>query len=289
MSNDEIHNLLNMILGEGSSIISPLMGGMMNSSFVVQDKNKKKFVLYIPTEQANEMVDRFLERDNQRIVIELGITSNNVYFDPNTGIKINEYIEGQSLDKVDSWDYSEVAKIFHTLHSSKKVSNSDYQPFKRFVLEYEKNALIYVKNHANPYLNLRNYLFSHKEYLEKRPLVFSHNDAQRSNIIKDENSYHLIDFEFMGNNDEIYDIACFGNTSVEEGRKLLDAYFDNKPSNEQIRVYYLWRIFISLQWYNVALTKHYRGEGKIHGYNFMDVATFFLNNALEAYEKVIKL
>ena len=112
----------------------------------------------------------------------------------------------------------------------------------------------------------------------------SHNDAQRSNIVKDENdNYFLIDFEFVGNNDEIYDIATFGNGKVEEGRKLLDYYFEN-PSIDEIKRYYLWRIYVSLQWYNVAIVKHFRGEGKAHGFNFLDVASFFLNNANDAYK-----
>ena len=89
----------------------------------------------------------------------------------------------------------------------------------------------------------------------------------------------------MGNNDEIYDIATFGNGSVQEGYKLLEVYFDNKPNRENKLRYYLWRIFISLQWHNVAITKHFRGEGKTHGYDFLSVANYFLTNAKEAYDR----
>ena len=85
----------------------------------------------------------------------------------------------------------------------------------------------------------------------------------------------------MGNNDPIYDIATFGNGTVEEGFELLKEYAPN-PSIDLMRRYYLWRIFVSLQWYNVALVKHYRGEGAIHNFNFLSVADFFLNNAKTA-------
>ena len=112
-----------------------------------------------------------------------------------------------------------------------------------------------------------------------------HNDAQRSNIVKTpDDEYFFIDFEFVGNNDPIYDIAAFGNGTVSEGRKLLDAYFNGNPSEDKIKRYYLWRIFISLQWYNVAITKHYRGEGKAHNFDFMMVANHFLQNAKDAYD-----
>ena len=83
----------------------------------------------------------------------------------------------------------------------------------------------------------------------------------------------------IGNND----FAAYGNNDVKEGRALLDAYYE-EPSLDEIKRYYLWRIFLSLQWYNVAITKHFRGEGEKHGFNFLDVASHFLTNAKTAYD-----
>ena len=278
------NGLLEKIFNKNARVVAPLLGGMMNKSFIVESDNKK-YVLYIATPQANEMVDRLLEKDNQKIVYDLGLTSKNVYFDIKKGIKVNEYIEGSSLDKVDSFDYQKIAVLFKKLHSSKKLSKEDYRPFKRF-LAYEEEALSYQKEFSLDYQLLRKAVFAHKDFLESQPLVLSHNDGQKSNIIKDpNNNYYLIDFEFTGNNDEIYDIATFGNGSVEEGYKLLQVYFDNKPSREETFRYYLWRMFISLQWHNVAITKHFRGEGETHGYDFLSVANYFLTNAKEAYDK----
>lgn len=285
MTELEIKELLTKVLGEGSEIVSPLIGGMMNISYIVKDKDNKKYVLYISTEQANEMVDRPLEKEHQRIVNALGITSKNVYFDTEKGIKINEYIEGKSLDKVDSFDYQKVAILFKHLHSSNVLSRQDYAPFVRFVDTYEKEALSFQKEISPLYKELRDFLFEHKDYLESQRKTLCHNDAQRSNIIQTpEDEYYFIDFEFMGNNDPIYDIAAFGNGVVSEGRKLLEKYYDDNPSDDHIKRYYLWRIYISLQWYNVAVTKHYRGEGEKHGFDFLKVAEHFLNNAKDAYD-----
>ena len=105
MTEQEIKALLEKTLGKDSEIVSPLLGGMMNISYIVKNKDNKKYVLYIPTEQANEMVNRQLEKENQRLVNALGLTYKNVYFDVDTGIKINEYIEGTSLDKISTFDY----------------------------------------------------------------------------------------------------------------------------------------------------------------------------------------
>ena len=285
MENKKVSELCSKILNKKVDVIAPLLGGMMNVSYIVQDEDNRKYVIYFPTEQANEMVDRVIEKENQRIVYELGLTSKNIYFDEKTGIKMNEFIEGHSLDRIGDFDYDKIAKVFKKLHQSIMLSRIDYEPFERFENIYEKEALGFVKEPANLYTQIREFVFSHKTYLESQMKSLCHNDAQRSNILKsDDNNYYLIDFEFMANNDPIYDIATFGNGVVSEGRKLLDYYFSNNPSQDQIKRYYLWRMFVSLQWYNVAITKHYRGEGKAHQINFLDVANHFLYNAKDAYD-----
>lgn len=272
------------VLGNDAYIESPLVGGMMNISYIVKDKQGKRYVLYLPTEQANEMVDRPLEKEHLAIAYSLGVTSKNIYFDEKTGIKMNEFIEGSSIDKLDSFDYDKVAEVFRKFHSSKVLSKLDYSPFDRFINQYEKEAKSFQEELDPKYVKLRDFLFAHKEYLESQKKVLSHNDAQRSNIVKDNfDNYYLIDFEFVGNNDEIYDIATFGNGLVSEGRELLNHYFKNVTSDEISR-YYLWRIYVSLQWYNVAIVKHFRGEGAAHGFDFLKVAEHFLNNASDAYE-----
>ena len=275
------------VLSPEAEIISPLQGGMMNDSSIITD-GKKKYVLYISTDQANEMVDRVLEKENQAIVFSLGITSKNVYFDTNKGIKINEFIEGSSLDKTDSYDVKKVAKLLHTLHNSTVLCKLDYNPFARLT-GYENELKAFLPNRDEMYQEIRTELFKHKEYLENQKKVLCHNDAQKSNIIRSINDeYFLIDFEFMGNNDPIYDIATFGNADVREGYELLKEYEPN-PSRDLKKRYYLWRMYVSLQWNTVALIKHYRGEGKIHGFNFLDVAAHFLANAYIAYQEFKKL
>lgn len=278
--------LIKKVLGNDAKVIAPLLGGMMNQSFIVESNNKK-YVLYISTKQANEMVNRPLEKQHIDIIHSLNITSRNIYFDAQNGIKINEYIEGSSIDKISQFDYQKVALLLKKLHSSKTLSPVDYLPFKRFE-EYENEAKEYLTVFQENYLELKEYLLSYKEYLMGQKKVLSHNDAQRSNIIKsDDNKYFIIDFEFVGNNDEIYDIACFGNSQVEEGYELLMNYFDiDELDDDKIRRFYLWRIYISLQWYLVAIVKHYRGEGKTHGFDFLSVANHFLNNALTAYKRL---
>ena len=70
MMKEKIEELLVKVLGEGAEIVHEMLGGMMNISYLVKDKNDKKYIIYIPTEQANEMVDRHKEKEHQRIIEE---------------------------------------------------------------------------------------------------------------------------------------------------------------------------------------------------------------------------
>lgn len=265
-------------------IIKTLTGGMMNNSTLFK-ANDKLYVLYIPTKQANEMVDRALEAYSQQIVIGLGITSSNYYFDIEKGIKINEYIEGCSLNYVDKFNYEKIAKMLKILHEG-KLTTKDYCPFERLKnIESERNELYKVED--EDYKTLINLIYSSIHFLKDENIVLSHNDFQRSNIIQDLNDeYFVIDFEFMANNYETYDIACFANDHINDGLELLKIYKGKNITKEDYKRFYLWRIFISLQWFNVAIIKHFRGEGKTHNINFLNVATHFLNNAKECYKNM---
>ena len=264
-------------------IIEKLQGGMMNESYLFF-ADGKNYVLYLPTTQANEMVDRFLEKQSQKIVMGIGITSNNFIFDEKTGIKINEYIDGKSLNYVNNIDTDQIASMLHLLHKGDKTL-VEYNPFSRLenIINERKT---FVDKFSKEEEKLLNVVLENRTFLENEDVVLSHNDFQRSNIIlNNEGKYLVIDFEFMANNFETYDIACFANNDINDGELLLKSYKKDCIIDEDFKRFYLWRIFISLQWHNVALIKHFRGEGEKHNINFLDVSKHFIDNAKLAYEK----
>ena len=273
-------DLLKKVLGDDANVVSELVGGMMNEAYIVQNK-EGKFVYYISTAQANEMVDRDLEKETQNIAFSLGITSENVYFDKVKGIKINRFLEGDSLNHLDDFDYQKVAKLLATYHNSNKKASVYYDPLGRLE-NYKKEALTHTEKFDVIFYELYEIVQKNREFLLSQPVGLAHNDAQRSNIVKSGDKYFLIDFEFAANNDPIYDIGTFGNGDALEGKKLLEEYEKINPVKDGLKRYALWRIDISLQWYLVALIKHYRGEGKIHGIDFLAVGKHFLNVAQEA-------
>ena len=278
-------DLLKKVLGNDTEVVSELIGGMMNEAYIVENK-EGRFVYYISTAQANEMVDRNLEKETQNIAYNLAITSENVYFDHQKGIKINRFIEGVSLNKTNEFDYKKVAELLAKYHSSNKKASAYYDPLGRLE-NYKKEALTHTEKFEKEFYELYEIVQKNREFLLSQPVGLAHNDAQRSNIVKSGENYFLIDFEFAANNDPIYDIGTFGNGDALEGKRLLEEYEKINPVKDGLKRYALWRIDISLQWYLVALIKHYRGEGKIHGIDFLAVGKHFIGVALEA-RKLLK-
>ena len=283
-----LKELLNSVIGEGHEMVAKLYGGMMNLSYVVKDKNDKLYVVYVPNGKSNELVNRYVEKDNTEILASLGLTGKMIYFDTRLGIKIKEYIEGESLNKTYNYDIQKVADLLHCIHDSDQLAPNDYAPFDRLA-DYENQALKYAPE-RNDYRRLKDFLSININHLLNKHKVFSHNDFQKSNIVKGfDEKYYVIDFEFCGNNDEVYDIAAFANDNLAEGERLLEAYFNNDVPASARRRFYLWRIFISLQWHTLAIVKHYQNEGKNTGINFLSVATHFIAIAEEAQAKFLKL
>lgn len=283
---DEHLSLLKKIVGEDVKVLSALQGGMMNEAYIVQSA-LGKFVYYISTAQANEMVDRALEKKTQNITYELGLTSENIYFDLKKGIKINRFIEGDSINHVNDVDFKKVADLMAKFHASKDKAGVYYDPLTRLE-NYRKEAETHVKEFDKEFYELWEVVMSNKNFLLSQTRTLAHNDAQRSNIVRNtHNEYFFIDFEFAADNDPVYDIGTFGNDHVSDGVVLLHEYEKIVPLKDGLKRYALWRMDISLQWYLVAIIKHYRGEGAVHGFNFLDVAHHFLLNALEA-SKLLK-
>ena len=286
---DKRNKLIRRYIKGNPSIDEELKGGMMNEAFVVKTSNSdQKYILYLPTAQANEMVDRKIERKAHNIAYKLGISNKTIHFDIKKGIKIFEYIDGSSINKEESEeDFAKVAELFVKLHASKKTTGVYYDPLGR-LNAYRREAEVFVKKFDKEFYELFDFVMKYKSFLRDQYITLAHNDAQRSNIVRrTDGKYFLIDYEFAADNDPVYDIATFGNNRVEDGLKLLEEYEKLVPLENGLKRYALWRIDVSLQWYLVAIIKHHRGEGAVHGFNFLDVAHSFLENAKEA-RKLLK-
>ncbi len=260
------------------TVIFQLEGGMTNKSYLVEAKDSN-YIYYVPTQFATETINRDNEMKAALAAFNAGLTSMSVYFDPKSGVKINSYIFGDSLNHIEEFDIEKVAELLHNLHNLKVKGIGELG-----LKENMEMYLAYIKDKDaldSRFNEIYNYFLLNLDYLGQFPKTLCHHDFQRSNVIKTENDhYYVIDFEFASLGDPVYDISAFANDSMEDGLNLLKAYFKDDINEGTYKRFYLYRLYLSLQWYIVATIKADDKENDALGIDFKGVAEYFFDNAV---------
>lgn len=256
-----------------------LLGGMSNYTYVIEVKDKL-YTLRILGEGANLFVCREKEEYNLNVVKDLGITNETIYFNQESGVKIANYIEGKPLQTIDYEILKQVSQIFHKIHDSGLLAKTDFGLEER-LNDYEK----YVKVIDPKYFKLKKWwqeLYYNK--YQNNQKVFCHGDGQKSNFIVTKDKLYIVDFEFSGNEDPIFDIAVFGNNNFDDALNLLPIYLNRKANKEEIDKLHFYRMQQALQWYSVASFKEESGMSTKLKIDFKAVALHYLNEAKLHYK-----
>lgn len=291
MTNEEVIREVTMqalnVPKDSITIEKRLMGGMSNYTYVIA-VDGEKFTFRIPGKKAEKFVDRITEKANIELVNALDLNNETVYLDVEQGYKIAKYIEGQPLSELNPLDYlKEAANVLHTVHDSKLKAHNNYDPEHRLAY-YESHLEEFDYSHTDRYLELKaNWESLKDKYLNKDHLVLCHGDSQVSNFVVTKKELRLMDWEFTGNNDPLYDIACFGNNDFDHALALLPVYLGHEPSQEEYNKLYFYRAYQCLQWHNVALYKEFIGLSVDLGVDFMFVANLYLDKT-ERFLQAIK-
>ncbi len=270
------------------TILNRLMGGRSNYTYVVV-VNDEKFTLRIPGKNGNLFVNREHEQSNLSNVNKLKINNETIYLDLKSGVKISRFIEGETLFNFE-YDkyYTQVSDVLKTVHNMHLMDNN-YNAMGRLAM-YESFCVDLEYDHTDMYYDLKDRFVEFLPFLKDDKLVACHNDAQPSNfIVGDDKKLYLTDWEFAGNNYALYDVACFADGEVEAAIKLLEVYKDGNHTVDDLKRVYLWRMFQTLQWHNVAMYKELIGLSQELLVDFYKISVDYLETAQNLLEKVYEL
>ena len=274
---------------EDIQILDRLKGGMSNSNYIVQI-NDQRYTFRIPGKNASMFVDRHRERTTLDFIESTHLDGNAlIHLDEATGYKISHYLEGVSLNLKDPKPMIPmVAPVLRALHSLAPSPTLFYQPYERLE-QYE--ALCHQTGivHDESYFEIKNKWLQTRSFLAQTPLVFCHNDSQPSNFIDTGEKLLLVDWEFGGNNDPLYDVACYGNFDFQLAIDLLPVYLERTPTKSEWQRLYLWRTFQCLQWHNVALYKEAIGLSQELHLDFAQIARNYITKANTLFEGYLSL
>lgn len=250
------------IKNEDIELVSPI-GGMTNKNYKAIVSGES-YVVRIPGTGTSDMIDRISEGINSKLVSDIDIDADILYYDDKTGIKISAMIEGaetiNSAMASKSYYMDKISDVLRRLHNSDIDMKNEFNVFKNIEL-YEKLMEKVEGEYFEGYLDVREEIFKLKDILNEKGayLVPSHNDTVPENFIKSsDGKIYLIDWEYGGLNDPMWDIAAHSlecGFTEEDEELFLNKYFEGKVlENDRIRVLiykitqdFLWSIWTRIK------------------------------------------
>lgn len=240
------------------------LGGMTNHSYKVTRNDGFEYLVRIPGEGTKEMINRTDERKSTELACRLGIDSELLYFDDD-GCKVMKFFEDpQEMNELvmqKKENISQAAKIFYKLHTCGVNTDVPFEVFEMAKL-YEKIILDANVKLYDDYANVKNTVMDIKNYIDKinpPQIVPCHNDSLMGNWVLDKyNILHLIDWEYSGMNDYMWDLSCLSieaNYSESMDDDLLLEYFNRKVTKEEKQHFIAAKIYVDFLWTLWGLTR----------------------------------
>ncbi len=221
--------------------IDPLEGGITNLNFLVSDSGSKSVVRL-----GSDIPEHLVYRSNEIIVSEaayqIGVSPKLIYNEP--GVLVLEFIESNTLEpKTVRENLNKIVPIIRKIHDEipNKLSGQPQIFWVFYVIKYYSN---YLLNNNSSHISLIPSLLKKAEKLEKlsspREIVFGHNDLLAANFLDDGSKIWVVDWEYGGFNDPLFDIGGLSsNNDLDENleNEVLEMYFKEKPSKDLIIKY----------------------------------------------------
>ena len=221
--------------------IRVLKKGMTNRSFLFTCKDKK-YIMRIPGEGTDQLINRKEEAEVYRVISGRGICDDVVYINPENGYKITEFLEDSRVcDPLNEDDLKQCMKKLREFHALKLKVRHEFDIFGQIEF-YERlwngQASVY-----RDYAETKKNVLSLKKYIDgcAKEKVLTHIDAVPDNFLFTRNEVRLIDWEYAGMQDPHVDIAMFCIYALydrQQIERLIDIYFEGAcPDNVRIKIY----------------------------------------------------
>ena len=266
--------------------IEPI-GGMTNKNYKVTINNIN-YVLRIPGTGTTELINRSNEYENAKFAFDTKVDAELIYFSKETGIKVSKFIENATTQTPKSAKkyktMLQTTSILRRLHKIEKKMPTDFDIYFE-INKYDKLISKYNITPYNNYKETKDIVLNFKNILNDIGFEITpcHNDLVAENFIVDsEENMYLIDWEYAGNNDPMWDLAAHMlecNFNQEECNLFCNLYFEQEPTinhKQRILIYMIYQDFLWSQW---TLIKEAQGD------NFESYGIDRYNNAINNINK----
>lgn len=234
--------------------IEVLSNSFTNSSYRV-DFAGESFLLRLPGDGTSEYIDREAEDHNARIAARSGVNAEILFSDVRSGTMVCRFIEGAGMDAEsfasDPTAPARAADALRRVHRCGEVFASRFDPFE----EIEAYSRMLRFSHVHLPKDLAPTLEKTKRMRWRlgppASLAPCHNDPWPGNFVDDGTRMRLIDWEYSGMNDAMWDLS---DLSVEAGfdaskdRAMLEAYFEGPAPRESLTRFEMYKPVCDLLW-----------------------------------------
>ena len=214
--------------------IHVLKKGMTNRSFLFSVRGSK-YIMRIPGEGTDQLIDRAHEADVFRAIRGLGLCDDPVFIDPASGFKITKYLENiRVCDPEDPEDLRRCMDVLRAFHKKNLQVGHSFDLFGQ--IAFYESLWKGQPSVFRDYEKTRDNVYSLRKYVEScdRQWCLTHIDAVYDNFLfyreaDGTEGLQLTDWEYAGMEDPHVDIAMFCIYSLYDKSQvdaLIDIYFE---------------------------------------------------------------
>lgn len=251
-----VAELLHTVLGVKEYQSIERMGGLTNHTYHVTLNDGQEYVVRIPGEGTEELIDRKDEMVSTKLACDLDIDADLLFFGKD-GSKVTRYIKNAVTMSAETLHeerhIGQIAQIFRKLHSCGVDTKVPFEVFD-MAAGYEK--IIHEKNVSmyDDYQQVKAQVIGIKAEVDAITdirKVPCHNDALCENWVEGDGRMYLIDWEYAGMNDGMWDLA---DVSIEAGfdeehdMLLLSKYLEQEPGTSQKKHFMANKLYVDYLW-----------------------------------------
>ncbi len=251
-----IAGLLNTVLGKDDYASISRMGGLTNHTYHVTFADGGEYVVRIPGDGTEEMIVRSDEEKSTRLACELGVDAKMLYFGKD-GSKVTEYLknaETMSAETLkDPVRIAQVADVFNVMHSCGKDTGVPFEVFD-MAAGYEKIIADMNVPMFDDYADSKRKVMAIKaeiDAVKDIKKVPCHNDPLCENWVVSEGKMYLIDWEYAGMNDGMWDVADVSieaNFNDAQDALLLEKYLKRTPTLADQKHFLASKLYVDFLW-----------------------------------------
>ena len=238
------------------------LGGLTNRNFRL-DCESGSYVLRLAGSGTAEYIDRATEEVNARAASRAGVSADILFFDAQDGTMVTRYLGPRTMSVEafqDQAALTRAAQALRRLHNCGQIFQG------RFELFDQIDRYLAVLQHKNAdlpegYTEVQQTAAAVRQALSRHdlPLTPCHCDPTVPNFIDCGQQMLIIDFEYAGNNDPMWDLGDLsveGKFSAQQDWQLLTGYFGRPPSPFDHARMVMYKAMCDLLWTLWGVVQH---------------------------------